>query len=421
MTASVQKGLYRKELDTILRFSSLINSSLNIEDVLNCAMQSAEEFMDAEASSVYEVDEEKGEIFVRVARGDKKDPIKQIRLGLGEGVAGHVVKTGKPLVVDDVTREPRFSDRFDRQSGFRTKSMICVPLLCRQRTIGALQVINKKGGGKFTRADLELLVNMSRQIAIALENARLYRRLQERFQLTARELKETEEKLIRSERLGAMGHLVQGIAHEIRNPIMILGGFARRIRKQLGEDSALKGYADILLEQSERLENIVVRIGEFINLLSPAKRPEEIAKVIKGVAEKFRPAASRQGVSLKLALQRGLPKLTMDGRQIATAIANILENALESMPEGGTLVVEGERDGGGVLISIQDTGSGISKEDLDAVYDPFFTSKTRGVGLGLTMVHQIVMNHQGEIKIESRKGKGTVVRLHLPPGSSGPS
>lgn len=421
MTASDQKGLYQKELNTILRFSSLINSSLNIEDVLNCAMQSAEEFMDAEASTVYVLDEEKNDLFVRVARGEKKDPIKRIRLALGEGVAGHVVKSAKPMVVQDVTREPLFSDRFDKRSGFTTKSMICVPLLLRERAIGALQVLNKKGDAKFTDADLELLVNMSRQIAVALENAKLYQRLHERFQLTAQELRATQEKLIRSERLAAMGHLVQGIAHEIRNPIMILGGFARRMRKQVEKDARLREYAGIILEQSERLENMVLRIGDYVSLLTPNMAPEHIGRLVKNVLGRFKPVASSQGVSMKVALERDIPTLRVDGHQITTALGNILENALESMPQGGEVLVEGKKEDGGILILIRDTGAGITREDLDAVYDPFFSSKTQGVGLGLTMVHQIVMNHQGEIKIESERGKGTLVRLRLPPDTERPT
>lgn len=421
MTASDQKGLYQKELNTILRFSSLINSSLNIEDVLNCAMQSAEEFMDAEASTVYVLDEEKNDLFVRVARGEKKDPIKRIRLALGEGVAGHVVKSAKPMVVQDVTREPLFSDRFDKRSGFTTKSMICVPLLLRERAIGALQVLNKKGDAKFTDADLELLVNMSRQIAVALENAKLYQRLHERFQLTAQELRATQEKLIRSERLAAMGHLVQGIAHEIRNPIMILGGFARRMRKQVEKDARLREYAGIILEQSERLENMVLRIGDYVSLLTPNMAPEHIGRLVKNVVGRFKPVASSQGVSMKVALERDIPTLRVDGHQITTALGNILENALESMPQGGEVLVEGKKEDGGILILIRDTGAGITREDLDAVYDPFFSSKTQGVGLGLTMVHQIVMNHQGEIKIESERGKGTLVRLRLPPDTERPT
>ena len=135
--------------------------------------------------------------------------------------------------------------------------MICVPLILRDKPIGALQVINKKSRKPFTRSDLELLVGMSQQIGVAMENAKLYQRLEKKFELTEQELKTTQAKLIRSERLMAMGHLVQGIAHEIRNPIMTIGGFAHRIKKELREDNRLNKYIDIIMDESARLEKLV--------------------------------------------------------------------------------------------------------------------------------------------------------------------
>ncbi|MBW1769388.1 MAG: GAF domain-containing protein, partial [Deltaproteobacteria bacterium] len=164
------KDIYHRELDTILRFCALINSSLNIDTVLDNAMKCAEEFMDAEASSIYELDEERDELFIRLARGEKTESIKGIKLKVGEGISGSVVQTGRPEVIQDVRRDKRFSDKFDRLTGFKTRAMICVPLILRDTPFGALQVLNKKSGEAFTRPDLELLVGMSQQIAVAMEN-----------------------------------------------------------------------------------------------------------------------------------------------------------------------------------------------------------------------------------------------------------
>jgi signal transduction histidine kinase len=113
-------------------------------------------------------------------------------------------------------------------------------------------------------------------------------------------------------------------------------------------------------------------------------------------------------------IDKDLPLTFMDTSQIAKALSNIIENALESMPHGGNLTLEAKLDNANIVTSIKDTGCGIARENLDAVYDPFFTSKTRGAGLGLTMVHQILMNHKGELKIESKEGIGTTVTLRLP-------
>ena len=146
--------IYYRELNTVLKFSSLINSSLKIETVLDNAMKCAEEFIGAEASTIYEIDEEKKDLFIRLARGEKKDPIKNIRIKIGAGIAGHVVETGLPMVINDVYKEKRFNSRFDQLTGFKTKSMICVPLVLHGKAAGAIQVLNKKAGKYFNEYDM---------------------------------------------------------------------------------------------------------------------------------------------------------------------------------------------------------------------------------------------------------------------------
>lgn len=405
---------YFRELHTILKFSALINSSLNIEDVLNNAMKWAEEFINAEASSIYELDEESGEIFVRLARGKKKDPVKDIRLKLGDGIAGSVVETGQPMVVQDVSKEKRFSYKFDKLTGFKTKSLICVPLTLRDKSIGAIQVLNKKDQEPFSKADLEILTSMSQQIAVAMENARLYRRLQERFELTANELRSAQGRLIRSERLAAMGHLVNGVAHEIRNPITTIGGFAKRIKNLVGEDNRLKRYTDIIMNETARLERLVRQVNYLSKIQSAQLSPGNMISVIDEVLNWFKPLAAGQSVNVLRHIEKDLPMITMDSPQLVTALSNILENALESMSADGKIELDVHRDNNSIMIVVKDSGSGIAQMELDSIYDPFVTSKTSGAGLGLTMVYQIVSNHHGEINIRSKASEGTRVSIRLP-------
>jgi signal transduction histidine kinase len=404
-----------RELHTVLKFSALINSSLEIESVLDHAMKFSEEFINAEASSIFELDEATDELFTRVARGEKKDSIKQVRLKLGEGIAGWVAKTGEPMVVQDTGKEKRFSKKYDEMSGFKTKSLICVPLMLRDKPMGAIQVLNKKNSVPFTKADLEILISVSQQIAVAMENAKLYRRLQKKFELTAQELKTTQEQLLRTERLAAMGNLVNGIAHEIRNPIMTIGGFALRIKESACEDNGQQKYADIILSEIKRLENLVKKVNEFLNVQSAVIKPATIEPVIDGLLSKFRPIADKQGVQLNVTIGHDLPMVDMDSQQISTAISNIMENSLEAMNHGGKieLIIE-TGDDRFLKILLKDNGSGIATEDLDSVYDPFVTSKASGIGLGLTMVYQIIKNHEGEIEITSKKAEGTSVTILLP-------
>jgi len=408
------KDIYQQELDTILKFSALINSSLNIIEVLDNAMKWAEEFIDAEASSVYELEEDNNELSIRLARGEKKRAVEGLKLNVGEGIAGSVVATGKPVVIQDVRNDKRFSDKIDRSTGFKTRSMICVPLILRDKPVGALQVMNKRNREPFRQADLELLNSMAQLIAVAMENAKLYQRLEEKFDMTSQELASTQKKLIRSERLAAMGHLVQGVAHEIRNPIMTIGGFAHRIKRELNHNFKLQKYIDIILDESGRLERLVREVRDFSEIQSASLLLDTIEPAIHEVRQIFEPLAGNRHVKLSVEIADDLPQINMDASQLVIAMSNIMENALESMPKGGNLTLQATRDDRYLLVSFRDTGLGIDPEQLDAIYDPFVTSKTRGAGLGLTMVYQIVMNHHGEIKISSELDKGTDVTIQLP-------
>ena len=410
-----REALYRRELATILRSSALINSSLNLEQVLDNAMKWAEDFMGAEASTVYELDDRSNELVVRLARGEKNGPpLGRVTLKVGEGIAGTVVKTGKPMVIQDVSQEKKFNDKIDRLTGFRTKSAICVPLLLRNRPIGALQVINKKSGEPFFRSDLEILFAIAQHVSIAMENASLYRRLEESFAVTTQELRITQEKLIRTERLACMSNLVQGVAHEIRNPITTIGGFARRIKKELGDNRKLEKYVDIILDETARLENIVKRVQDFTETQSYSPSPTSIEPLVEEVLNASMPQANQLGVRIVKEMAPDLPQVRLDSSQLSVALANLVENALEAMPQGGTLNLKVLREDRSLVITIKDTGCGIPKDQLTAIYDPFVTSKAKGAGLGLTLVNQVVSNHHGDIRITSEVQKGTVVIIRLP-------
>jgi len=418
MENNIKENLYHRELSTLLKFSALINSSLEIESVLNNAMKWAEEFINAEASSIYELDEMNNELYIRLARGEKKEPIKSIKLKVGEGVAGWVVQSGQPIVVHDVRNEKKFSSKYDKMTGFKTRSLICVPLTLRGKTIGAIQVINKKSKEAFNNADLEILTGMSHQIAVAMENAKLYKRLEKKFELTYQELKIAQEKLIRTERLAAMGNLVNGVAHEIRNPITVIGGFAQRINNLSKNNAEIKKFTDIILGETVRLERLVRKVHEFSDVQSASLRPDNLNSVLERLLNRFRPTAYRQNVEIVASIDNDLPLIDMDPSQLVIALSNIFENALESIHDSGRIELNVKRmNDHSINIIVKDTGSGIADDEIDSVYDPFVTSKTRGVGLGLTMVHQIITNHHGEIKIQSALSEGTTVTIVLPVGN----
>lgn len=171
-----------KRLQKLQEISAVLNSSLNQAEIRKRAIEAATVLMDAEAGSLLLLDEAAGELYFDVALGEKGEGVRQIRLKVGEGIAGHVAQTGAPLIVHDVQNDPRFSRQADKKSGFVTRSMVCVPVKAREKMLGVLQAINKKDGGLFAEEDLQDFVSLGHQVGIAIDNANLYEEINRLFE-----------------------------------------------------------------------------------------------------------------------------------------------------------------------------------------------------------------------------------------------
>ena len=176
------------DIDEILAISTLINSTLEINDVLKRIMDSANRMVEAEASSLLLIDEATESLYFQVALGDKGEQVKKFTLKIGEGIAGWVAKHSKPLLVEDVQKDSRFYKDISQKINYQTKSILCVPLMLKGRTIGVLEVINKKGGGAFTTEDQFILESFSNLAGVSIENARLYQAIKSENLILKKEL-----------------------------------------------------------------------------------------------------------------------------------------------------------------------------------------------------------------------------------------
>lgn len=403
-----------KEIRTIAQISSIITSSLEINDVLSNSMLLVEELMEAEACSIFELDKESNELFFCLARCDPHGNTKKIRIKIGEGIVGCVAGTGEVIVVPDTSKDDRFSSKVDSITGFRTKSIIAVPIRNKGRILGVLQVLNCRRISFLNEKKLEILFVIASQVGIAMENARLYGRLKEKFVLTKAELKETQVKLLRSERLAAMGQLSRGVAHEVRNPVMSIGGLARRLQKIVSPDHRTHEYIDIILQQTARLEKMVVDVEQFTNLPEPELKPFKLSVLLDNAVHKWRDHNAKNDTPVMIKSMSGDPEVYVDMELMTTALIHVMSNARESMTQKGAITISTWWEEKWITISVRDQGGGIVQEDLRRVFDPFFTTKTRGAGLGLSLVSQIVAGHGGEVKINSTPGEGTEVRISFP-------
>jgi HD-GYP domain-containing protein (c-di-GMP phosphodiesterase class II) len=216
-----------RQLSTLMALSTILNSTLEQKEVRRRAIEAATRLTESEVGSLLLVDEEKNELFFEVALGEKGEKVKEIRLKIGEGIAGWVAKTGKAVIIDDVQNDPRFFKGADRKSSFVTRNMICVPVKSEGKIIGVLQAINKLKRGRFTKDDLEGFESLADQVAIAIEKSRLYHELRDTFFCAAEALADAIEK---------------------RDPYT--GGHTKRV---LQYSLAIGKYLDLMDDEIERL------------------------------------------------------------------------------------------------------------------------------------------------------------------------
>jgi K+-sensing histidine kinase KdpD len=398
---------YQRKFNSLLRLSELVSSSLRIQDVLDNAMKALEECLNAQDSSIYEIDYEKQELFFRLARGDKGRDLVARRLPIGEGVAGWVAQTGRPKIVQKAEDEALYHDRFDKELGYTTRSMLTAPLFSKGAVVGVVQVLNKKDG-PFTQEDLELCRIMAGQIAMALENAKLFTRLEEKQQDTEAELAETQKRLIISQRQAALAGLIQGVAHQLRNPSMAIGGFARRIKKKTAEEEIAE-YAEVITDETSRIERLVRQVV-FLADINPQFEPTNPADLIPQAVKQT--DLETNGPVIETLTSENLPRLQMDPALMVKALEEALKNALEAQSTLVAVSAFARRDQ--VCFTVEDDGRGMDKETVQSAFDPFYSTHADQPGLGLAVVHRIMTVHDGQAHLESEPEKGTTITLCLP-------
>ncbi len=234
----------------------------------------------------------------------------------------------------------------------------------------------------------------------------------------AREQLELKEKLSRAERLSALGELTAGISHEIRNPLGIIRSSAELLKKKMDRYEPANPVAGIIVEESGRLNTIITDFLNFAVPRTPHLSPVRVSEVIEKNLTFLAPRLKEQQVLLETRIERNLPVLMADPNMLYQAFLNILINALQAMKNGGRILVRANRSSGGVSIHFEDSGPGICSEYLGKVWDPFFTTKETGSGLGLGIVRNIIKSHGGEIHITNKPEGGAAVSILLT-GSKG--
>jgi len=240
------------------------------------------------------------------------------------------------------------------------------------------------------------------------------RRERDRVTANMHELLDTQERLVRSERFAAIGQAAAHLAHEIKNPLMLMGGFAAQVRGKLPEDSPFTEKLRIIEDEAKRLEHMLVEVQNFTRPAKPQKAPADLNAVVRETVSLMTDMLAAHGIDCRVEEDAGLPVFNFDPNQIKQVILNLAKNAAEAMEAGGRLSIRTWREDGLAKVSVEDTGPGMSGKVLASIFNPFFTTKARGTGLGLALSFRIMEDHGGDITVTSEEGKGSTFVLSLP-------
>ncbi len=514
-------------------------SSQELDVVLSQVIQVLNERVRVETGSILLRDPATNEIvFAKILHGDTEE-FASVRLKVGQGIVGSVVETGKSIIVNDVRKDPRWYRNVDKESGFTTRSILCVPLIAKDEVIGAIELLNKQGGD-FDASDQQLLESIAAPVAIAVQNARLHQRvldqltaltklffrvenakrewettadaldegillsdehgrilranntlanwlhtmpvnltgqlcysvihlsdtppslcphaqlLAHRNHLQVNELNELEEpnlggvfrvtcyplpdqvgvpkaivtvfknvteekrmqaQLIQSEKMAATGRLAASLAHEINNPLQAIKGSLYLAQTDTGNTEKQLEHLSIANAELDRLTSLVQRVLGFSRSTRQLPARVNIPKLLDDTLLLCSRHIETAQVQAETSWETPVPEVQAMANQLTQVFLNLIINAVEAMPNGGILKVEGrtiEDDGSWLRIDIIDSGTGIETENLERIFDPFFTTKGNGIGLGLGISRTIVNNHGGKLTVSSTPGKGSVFSVWLP-------
>jgi signal transduction histidine kinase len=351
--------------------------------------------------SMMRLDEHERTLMVHTAVGLPAATAAQVRVPLGDSISGWVAQHGRALLLPSPGVPPHLRALLKREG---IVSALCVPLKSRRGTSGVLNLTRLRGR-PFTPRHLWFTALLGERLASSIEVAQLFT---EREQL--------EAQLVQSAKMASLGVMASGIAHELRNPLAIVSAAAQLIRDRPA-DTALRA------EALEKIQRSAVRASAIIDSLLKFARPGDgpPARVqINALAQEtcalMHDQMTAHNVVVRTDFATGLPPVEADAPLLQQVFTNLMLNARQAMPDGGTLTVTTNRDERGrIVIRFADTGSGIQPDDLPRVFDPFFTTRPpgQGVGLGLAISYQIIERHHGTIELASG-GQGTTATIRLP-------
>jgi len=439
--AEKQKRILQ-ELSILYDIVTTVNQTLNLKKILNSIGKKILEFTGVEIIATLLINEDKSIDFV-YHYGLSKKFIKSVKKVLRKGETpflNKILSSKDVKIIEDWTKEPTILQEAIKRE--RIKTTVFVPIKSKNKIIG-LEAIVSHTSRKFTSAEIRLLVSLGNAVGVVIENSRLYNKLRfinrdlERIvkertkeldnarknalkmasevKEALKKLKKTQKQLIMSERLAVIGRMAAMVSHELKNPLTGIKISTYYLKSKLkGKDKKIITSLENIEKEIERASNIINDILCLSREFTINPSLNNINAVIRDVLASIRQKRMVRNITIKTDLDRSIPNFLIDREKIREVITNLLLNAIEAMPNGGKLLIESKLIKKEVVIKINDTGKGISADKLKRIFEPFFTDKEGGTGLGLTLVKEIIKKHNGKVEVKSKLGKGTTFTIKMP-------
>ncbi|NJD89981.1 MAG: GAF domain-containing protein [Geobacter sp.] len=348
----------------------------------------------------------------RMASSDFSRRLRSCRIALvkGRDPFYRTVAEKKVLLQKEPMQIESSSESFLTTMGI--KSFVSIPLIFKDSLFGIIIADNNRSGRRTGRDDMKFLQLFANHAGIAIENLMLCQNLEE----ANCRLHEAQEQLLHGERLATIGEMAAGIAHELKGPLVAIGGFARRLDGKITDGTPEKGYISTIIEEEKRLENLLDDVLSFSRKTTICYDRCTIVDLIDSSLSIVGHACQKIGVEVSRHYPRKQLTLYADCQQLKQVFINIFYNALEAMKGGGVLKISVSLSSKDrmILIKIADSGEGIPKNQQNSIFNPFFTTKKNGTGLGLPIANRIMINHGGKIKVRNHQGGGAEFTLLLP-------
>jgi signal transduction histidine kinase len=386
---------------------------LDLQSLLAKIAARAEDLVKADTTAVAVVDRSDRVLKYLGVFGSKARALRELDVPLeAGGIYNWLASYGTPLLVQDAQADFRLDSGAMKQ--LAVKSLLAVPLWTSNTMMGIITAVNKKGGETFDRHDLRLFTVFSNLAGAALQNSFLYHDLKQKME----ELRSTQQQLVHTSKMAAIGELAANIAHEINNPLTSVLGYASHLLKSLDVPEQSRQKLRMMEQETLRVRKIIRNLLDFSRQRTSWIRPGDLAQPLKETVALLQGVAEAASVRIREEYPPSPVIVNMDQNEIKQVFINIMNNALQAMPNGGELRIriDASRDQEAV-VEFSDTGKGIAAENLPKIFEPFFSTKGNGdgTGLGLSISYRIIQGHGGRIEVESEVGRGSAFRVVLPP------